>query len=311
MESAALRPIDEEVPFVVECDGSETTLSATLNQRGRPVAFMSRTLQSSELHYPPVEKEATAIIEAVRKWEHLLAREHFMLITDERSVAFMLDNRKRTKIKNNKIQGWRLELASFSYTIQYRPGIDNVGPDTFTRAFCASVTESNSNLSDIHKQLSHPGVTRMLHFVRSKNLPYSTNEVKKVCSSCRMCEELKPRFHRPTMGTLIKSTQPMERLNIDFKGPLPSSTPNKYFLTIIDEYSRFPFVYPCSNISSQTVKCVNQLFSLCGTPSYIHSDRGASFLSNEMKEYLSQKGIATSRTTLYHPIGNSQCERYN
>ena len=312
MESAALRPIDEGVPFVVECDASETTLSATLNQRGRPVAFMSRTLQSSELHYPPVEKEATAIIEAVRKWEHLLARQHFMLITDQRSVAFMLDNRKRTKIKNNKIQGWRLELASFSYTIQYRPGIDNVGPDTFTRAFCASVTESNSNLSDIHKQLSHPGVTRMLHFVRSKNLPYSTNEVKKVCSSCRMCAELKPRFHKPPMGTLIKSTQPMERLNIDFKGPLPSSTPNKYFLTIIDEYSRFPFVYPCSNISSQTViKCLNQLFSLCGTPSYIHSDRGASFLSNEMKEYLSQKGIATSRTTPYHPIGNSQCERYN
>ena len=123
-----------------------------------------------------------------------------------------------------------------------------------------------------------------------------------------MCAELKPRFHKPPMGTLIKSTQPMERLNIDFKGPLPSSTPNKYFLTIIAEYSRFPFVYPCSNISSQTViKCLNQLFSLCGTPSYIHSDRGASFLSNEMKEYLSQKGIATSRTTPYHPIGNSQC----
>ena len=88
-----------------------------------------------------------------------------MLITDQRSVAFMLDYHKRTKIKNNKIQGWRLELASFSYTIQYRPGIDNVGPDTFTRAFCASVTESNSNLSDIHKQLSHPGVTRICYIL--------------------------------------------------------------------------------------------------------------------------------------------------
>ena len=104
----------------------------------------------------------------------------------------------------------------------------------------------------------------------------------------------------------------MERLNIYFKGPLPSATQNKYFLTIIDEYSRFPIVFPCPNISSQTViKCLNQLFSLCGTPGYIHSDRGSSFISREIKEYLSQKGIATSRTTSYHPTGNAQCERYN
>ena len=41
----------------------------------------------------------------------------------------MLDKHKHTKIKNNKIQGWRLELASYSYTIQYRPGRENVGPD--------------------------------------------------------------------------------------------------------------------------------------------------------------------------------------
>ena len=125
------------------------------------------------MHYPPVEKEATAIIEAVRKWEHLLARQDFTIITDQRYVAFILDNRKRTKIKNNKIEEWRLELASFSYIIAYRPGVDNVGPDTLTRAFCASVTETNSNLSKMHNGLCHPGDTRMLHFVRWKNLPYS------------------------------------------------------------------------------------------------------------------------------------------
>ena len=65
LEVASLNPIDEAIPFVVECDASVSTISATLNQAGRPVAFMSGTLQGSELHYPAVEKEATAIIEAV------------------------------------------------------------------------------------------------------------------------------------------------------------------------------------------------------------------------------------------------------
>ena len=62
LERASLNPIDESLPFVVECDASEVALSATLNQDGRSVAFMSRTLQNSELHYPPVEKEVTTII---------------------------------------------------------------------------------------------------------------------------------------------------------------------------------------------------------------------------------------------------------
>jgi hypothetical protein len=123
---------------------------------------MPKTLTKSERMYPAVEKEALAIIEAVRKWSHLLSRQKFTLITDQRSVTFMFDNRKRTKIKNTKVQSWRMELAEFSYTIQYRQGSSNVVPDSFTRAYCMAVA---NNLEDIHIQLCHPGVTRLLHFI--------------------------------------------------------------------------------------------------------------------------------------------------
>ena len=134
--------------------------------------------------------------------------------------------------KNSKIACWRIELAEFSYTVSYRPGPDNVVPDALTRAYCATI--SHTNLTEIHNSLCHPGVTRMLHFVKSKNLPFSTVEVKKVCSDCQICSELKPKFFRPsTAGELIKSLHPMDRLSIDFKGPLPSNSRNKYLLTII------------------------------------------------------------------------------
>lgn len=202
-----------------------------------------------------------------------------------------------------------MELATFSYTIQYRPGKDNVAPDSLTRTCCTLVS---STLTEIHNKLCHPGVTRLLHYVRSRNLPFSTEDVKKTCASCRICAELKPQYYKPAEDTLIKSTRPMEKLSIDFKGPLPSTTGNRYLLTVVDEYSRFPFAFPCPDMNTKTV--INRLenvFGFCGLPSYIHSDRGTSFMSQELKTYLSQKGIATSRTTPYNPRGNGQCERYN
>lgn len=48
-----------------------------------------------------------------------------------------------------------------------------------------------------------------------------------------------------------------------------------------------------------------------GTPQYIHSDRGTSFLSNELRNFLVPLGIACSRTTPYNPQCNGQVERLN
>ena len=145
----------------------------------------------------------------------------------------------------------------------------------------------------------------MYHFVKARNLPYSMNDVKGLIGSCKVCSEMKPPFHNFD-GNLIKATQPFQQLNIDFIGPLPSNSNNKYILTIIDEYSRFPFAYPCKDMTSGTViKCFNNLFSLFGMPGFVHNDRAPDFLSTEITQYLHSKGIATSRTSCYNPKGNS------
>ena len=67
IDNASFSAINENLPFIVECNVSNVVLSATLNQAGRLVAFMSRTLQLGEHHCPAIKKEATAIIETVRK----------------------------------------------------------------------------------------------------------------------------------------------------------------------------------------------------------------------------------------------------
>ena len=309
IEDSVVATIDEDKPFVIETDASNVALAATLNQEGRPVAFFSRSLSKSKINYPSIEKEACAIVESIRYWKHYLLGKHFKLITDQNSVRYMFDKKTQSKIKNNKIDRWRVELACYDFDIEYRPGEDNIPADSLTRLFCSIV---DNKIYKIHDSLCHPGVTRTHHFLKQKNIVSSVEEVRNMVGSCKVCQEVKPRFAKLAKKHLIKATHPFDRIHIDFKGPLPSSTRNKYILTLTDEYSRFPFAIPCSDMVTPTViKSMCSVFSLFGLPGYVHSDRGPSFMSDELKQWLHSKGIPTSRTTPYNPPGNGQCEKYN
>ena len=310
IENSVVQGVDESLPFEIETDASDIAIAAVLSQNNRPVAFFSRTLQGSERKWASVEKEACAVIESVRSWKHYLTGRRFKLVTDQKSVSYIFDSEHKGKVKNEKLYRWRLELSCYHFDIKYRPGKENIAADTFSRVYCLAL--STDYLYQLHCSLCHPGITRMTAHVRSRNLPFSVEDIRNMVSGCRICRECKPRFYRPIPSTLIKATQPMERLNLDFKGPLPSCTQNKFMLTIVDEFTRYPFAVPCKDLTAVTVnKALCSIFSLFGTSAYVHSDRGSAFMSRELKSYLHAKGVVTSRTTPYNPQGNGLVERYN
>ena len=182
-------------------------------------------------------------------------------------------------------------------------------PDTFTRVIC--LAEKPVDIVKLYIGLCHPGVTRMAHYVKVKTLPVSIDQIRQVVNSCPTCAKCKLKFYTPTESHLITATQPFKRHNVDFKGPLLCNRKNRYFLTVIDELSRFPFPKQCIDISTQTViKSLCSIFSIFGLPMYIHSDRGQSFMSQELSKCFHSRNIVTSKTT-YNPQGNGQCERYN
>jgi len=277
--NASLGVIQAGVPFELGTDASDNAIAAVLFQGGRPVAFISRTPSHCEKRYPAVEKEATAVIEAVCKWQHFLKGRYFTIVTDQEAISFMFDQRHHGKIKNTKILCWQLELGQYNFDIRHKPGVEHVAPDTFSR-MCGAAP--GISLLELHKSLGHPGCARFYHFIHQRNLPFSSAETKTVCKSCHTCAEVKPQFLKPASPTLIKAVRPWDRISVDFKGPV--SGPHPYLLIVVDEHSRFPFVFPCKNMKSSTVTlCLSSLFCLFGFPGCMHSDRGAPFVSRETR----------------------------
>ncbi|XP_055883511.1 uncharacterized protein LOC106054065 [Biomphalaria glabrata] len=168
---------------------------------------------------------------------------------------------------------------------------------------CAATTLTNSLATPLPNSL--PSGRYSTIALRAKNLPLSCDDVRTVIEQCQTCAELKSRFFRQPNGELIKATQPFERVSMDFKGPLTSVSRKRYLLTIIDEFSRFPFAFPDMS-SSTVVKCLNELFAVFGFPAYVHNDR-----VTEVQHFLHERGIGTSSTTPYSPRGNGQIERLN
>ncbi|GFT85182.1 retrovirus-related Pol polyprotein from transposon 17.6 [Trichonephila clavipes] len=112
--NAALATIEDDIPFRVETHSSDFAIRTTLSQAGRPVAFFSRNLHASELKHSSPEKGAYAIVESLRQWRHFLMGKHFEVFTDRQAIAFVFNQRHGSKIKNEHLIRWRLELASFT-----------------------------------------------------------------------------------------------------------------------------------------------------------------------------------------------------
>ncbi|KAI3369563.1 hypothetical protein L3Q82_024379 [Scortum barcoo] len=115
------------------------------------------------------------------------------------------------------------------------------------------------------------------------------------------------------MGHLLAS-RPNEILAIDFTLLEPSRSGfEKNVLVMTDVFSKFTVAVPTRDQWASTVAqvLVSEWFYKFGVPSGLHSDQGQSFESSLIEQLCSLYSVVKSRTTLYHPAGNGQCERFS
>jgi hypothetical protein len=98
-EASVLTLLDFSETFISETDACDYGLGAILSQKGKPVAYFSKSLSSKILGLSIYEKEYLAILIAVEKWRHYLEQEQFIIQMNHESLKYLLDQKIHTAIQ--------------------------------------------------------------------------------------------------------------------------------------------------------------------------------------------------------------------
>jgi hypothetical protein len=136
VEAPLLRTLDERLLYKVVTDASNLDLGAVLLQKGHPVAFESRKLNSTELNYNVTEKEMLAVVHALRVWRCYLEGADFAVYTDH-----VLNTYFQTQPNLSRRQArWSEFLQRFgAFKWKYRKGASNAADALSQRDVAESV----------------------------------------------------------------------------------------------------------------------------------------------------------------------------
>jgi hypothetical protein len=165
-------------------------------------------------------------------------------------------------------------------------------------------------------QGGHWGIERTKLTIRDKYYwPGWIQDIIAYIKQCEPCNRKKgpPKRQVPTFKKALAGA-PMERINIDFLGPLPlTPRQNRHLLVVTDSFTKWLYVIPLPSQEAHVVAdaLIEHVFSHQGIPSQLHSDQGANFESALIQRLCDRLGIHKTRTTAYHPQGNGQTEKAN
>jgi hypothetical protein len=119
--------------FVIQTDASDFAVGACLLQivdgRECPIMFASSTLTPTQARWSIVEREAYAIIFALKKFDAIIFGCAVKMLTDHNPLKFLAE----CAPSSSKLTRWLLALARYQVKIEHRAGVCNGNCDALSR----------------------------------------------------------------------------------------------------------------------------------------------------------------------------------
>jgi hypothetical protein len=109
---------DFKLPFILTTDASKTVVIAILcqvqNGQERPIAYISRQLNSAEQKYAATESEMLALVWATKHFRYYLFGKLFLVRTDHSALTCLREFADR----NSRLLKWSLTLSKLDLEVQ-------------------------------------------------------------------------------------------------------------------------------------------------------------------------------------------------
>ena len=225
------------------------------------------------LHVPYLRSNLLSVL-------HLSQHKNYRVVIDKSLMSFKRNNQLlfTASVSHNcaRLNGHIVPLSHFAGLVS----TCSLDSSLWHRRFC------HLNKGDIHKLLTKELVTGIT--VNSKS------SMDPICEPC-----LAGKQHRIPVPkiALHRSSHPLQLVHSDVHGPLPVQSRHhaRYWITFIDDYSRYWVVYPLkqksgafSAFKSFVALAENQLN--CKVKA-IRDDKGGEYVSTEWKDFCTTRGI--------------------
>ncbi|GFS50244.1 retrovirus-related Pol polyprotein from transposon 17.6 [Trichonephila clavipes] len=148
-----LKQADGTKPYIIRTDASNYALGAVLLQGEgsdeHPIEYASRLLTPAERNYSTTEREALAVVWALKKFRGYIEGTEITVASDHQPLKWLLNLKSPT----GRLARWALEIQSFNLKVQYIPGKANVVADMLSspvtqeeESFCE---ENNITIADM------------------------------------------------------------------------------------------------------------------------------------------------------------------